>query len=71
MALEYQITKASSDQTVEEQARSEGHMIQEGDQPMRILGDESPAQPENIVPTPIPTPKPNWQQWWDLYFGEE
>ena len=71
MALEYQITKAGSDQVVEEQARSEGHMIQEGDQPMLILGDESSAQPENAVPTPIPTPKPNWQQWWDLYFGEE
>ena len=71
VALEYQITKASSDQVIEEQARNEGHMIQEGDQPIRILGDEGQEPLEDAEPTPVPTPKPNWQLWWDLYFGEE
>lgn len=69
--LKYQITKAVSDQEVEKLARSEGHMIQDGDHPVRILGDENSTPLENIQPTIIPTPKPNWQQWWDLYFGEE
>jgi cell division protein FtsB len=71
VALETQVAYAGSDQIVEEQARSEGHMIQEGDQPVIILGDEGAAPPENPEPTPVPTPKPNWQKWWDLYFGEE
>ena len=70
-ALETKVAHAGSDQIAEEQARSEGHMIQEGDQPIIILGDENAAPFENLEPTPIPTPKPNWQLWWDLYFGEE
>lgn len=69
--LLFEITKAVSDQTVEEQARTEGHMVQEGDQPMRVLGDTSSPALERDEPIPIPTSKPNWRQWWDLYFGEE
>ena len=71
IALETQVAHAESDQIVEEQARSEGHMIQEGDNPVTVLGDEGTAPPENPEPTPIPTPKPNWQLWRDLFFGEE
>ena len=70
-ALETQVDYANSDQIVEEQARSEGHMIQEGDQPVIVLGDEGEPATENPDPTPIPTSQPNWQKWWDLYFGEE
>jgi cell division protein FtsB len=71
IALETQVAYAESDQIVDEQARSEGHMIQEGDQPVIILGDEGEPPSENPEPTPNPTPKPNWQLWWDLFFGEE
>ena len=71
IVLETRVGHASSDQIVEEQARSEGHMIQEGDIPVSVLGDEGVPLPTNPEPTPIPTPKPNWQLWWDLYFGEE
>ena len=71
IALQTQVAFASSDQIVEEQARSEGHMIQEGDQPVSVLGDGDEPAPKDPEPTPIPTPKPNWQLWWDLYFGEE
>jgi len=71
IALEVQVANASSDQIVEEQARSEGHMIQEGDHPVSILGDEGEPAQTNPEPTPVPTPKPNWQLWWDLFFGEE
>jgi cell division protein FtsB len=71
VALETQVAYANSDQIVEEQARSEGRMIQEGDQPVIILGDEGEPVPENPEPTPISTPKPNWELWWDLFFGDE
>lgn len=71
MALEAQVEVAGSDQIVEELARSEGHMIQEEDQPVIILGDGSEAPLDNPEPIQITTPKPNWQTWWDLYFGEE
>jgi cell division protein FtsB len=70
-ALETQIAFTRSDQIVEEQARSEGHMIQEGDNPVSVLGDEGEPPLKNPDPTPIPTPKPNWQLWRDLFFGEE
>lgn len=69
--LETLVSNADSDQVVEKQARSEGHMIQEGDHPVSILGDEGEPTPTNPEPTPIPTPKPNWLLWWDLFFGEE
>lgn len=71
VGLEAQVSNADSDQIIEEQARSEGHMIQEGDHPVSILGDEGEPTPTNLEPTPIPTSKPNWQLWWDLFFGEE
>ncbi len=71
IAYEIQIANAASDQMVEEDARSNGGMILEGDHPVVVLGDGSDAPLQNPEPTPIPTPKPNWQLWWDLYFGEE
>lgn len=70
-ALETQVANAGSDQIVEEQARSEGHMIQEGDHPVIVLGDEGEAPLNNPEPTPVPTSKPNWQKWWHLYLGQE
>jgi len=71
VALETQVAYAGSNQIVEEQARSEGHMIQEGDKPVIVLGDQGLPAQVNPQPTPVPTPKPNWQKWWDLYFGDE
>ena len=71
VALEAQVAFASSDQIVEGEARSEGHMIQEGDHPVSILGDVGEPAPKKPEPTPVPTPKSNWQIWLDLFFGEE
>jgi cell division protein FtsB len=70
-AYETKVANATSDQVVEEEARTNGGMIQEGDHPVVVLGDESETPLENPSPTHTPTPKPNWQLWWDLYFGEE
>jgi len=71
IAYETQIANATSDQLVEGEARSNGGLIQEGDHPVVVLGDDGETPLENPEPTPLPTPKPNWQLWWDLYFGEE
>jgi cell division protein FtsB len=71
IAYETQIANATSGQLVEEEARSNAGMIQEGDRPVVVLGDGSETPLEIQTPTPTPTPKPNWQIWWDLYFGEE
>ena len=69
--LETKIAQVDSDQVVEEHARSEERMIQEGDYPVIVLGDEGQPPPQNTEPTPIPTQKPNWQLWRDLFIDEE
>ena len=70
LALQTQVAHASSDQLVHEWARSEGHYIQSGDQP--VIPIEVPGlSPEALSsPTPLPTPMPNWQVWWTLFFDE-
>ena len=70
LALQTQVAFASSDQVVHEWARTEGHYIQNGDQPVipvEVPGD-TPLALES--PTPFPTPIPNWQVWWNLFFAE-
>ena len=71
VAYETLVANANSDQVVEEDARSNGGMIREGDRLVVVLGDESAPPLDAPAPTPIPTPKENWQLWWDLYFGKE
>jgi hypothetical protein len=71
IAYETQVANATLDQTVEEEARTGGGMIQDADHPVVVMGDGSEPPLENPQPTPLPTPKPKWQLWWDLYFGQE
>jgi len=71
VAYETLVANANSDQVVEEDARSNGGMIREGDRLVVVLGDESAPPLDAPEPTPIPIPKENWQLWWDLYFGKE
>ena len=71
VSYETLVANATSDQKVEEEARNNGGLIQEGDHPVVVLGDGSEAPLQEPAPTPLPTVKPNWQLWWDLYFGEE
>ena len=65
------VANATSDQIVEKEARTDADMVRDGDHPVVVIGDGSGATTEKPDPTPIPTAKPNWQKWWDLYFGEE
>lgn len=69
-ALETQVAYATSDQAVEEAARGEGHMKQEGDHIVVIIGQEGAPPIQTPAPTATPAPKPNWQLWWNLFFEE-
>jgi cell division protein FtsB len=71
MALETKVEYATSDQASEDYARGEGHMKQEGDFVMVIIGSDDAPTLETAEPAQSPTPKPNWQLWWDLFFSEE
>jgi hypothetical protein len=70
MALETQVAYASSTAAVDEWARTEGHYVLEGDQPVVPL--VQPGSQPVIVPTmqPTPTPMQNWEVWWGLFFDK-
>ena len=69
IALQTQVAYAGSAAAVEQWARTEGHYVQEGDQPVIPVGQ--PGSQPVIVSTPasMPTAMPNWQVWWDLFFS--
>jgi hypothetical protein len=69
-ALQTQVAYAGSTAAVEEWARTEGHYIREGDQPVIPIGQ--PGSDPVIADTPVPaaTPMQNWEEWWNLFFGE-
>jgi hypothetical protein len=68
-ALQTQVAYAGSNQAVQDSARSEGHYIQPGDQPVVPVGQANATPLQNPDPTPSPTPLANWQVWWNLFFG--
>ena len=69
-ALQTQLAYAGSNQAVEEWARTEGHYMQEGDQPVVPVGQPGSDPIVITTPTPIPTPMQNWQVWWGLFFSK-
>jgi len=70
ITLKTQVAYAGSTAAVEEWARTEGHYVREGDQPVVPVGQ--PGSEPVIVPTPVPSPAPmqNWEVWWKLFFGK-
>ncbi len=70
IALQTKVAYAQSDQAAEDYARSEGHMIQDGDIPVVPVGNQTSAPVPTPTPTPVPTLMPNWEIWWNLFFGE-
>ena len=70
-ALEAQATYAASDQAVQDWARQEGRYAQPGDQSVIPVGKDGGAPVQQSEPTPSPTPMPNWQIWWNLFFGSQ
>lgn len=71
MVLETQVAYAGSDQAVQDWARSEGHYVKPGDQPVVPVGQPGTTLIQAAEPTPIPTPMANWQIWWNLFFGNQ
>ena len=70
IAFQTQVAYAGSTNAVEEWARIDGHYIQDGDLPVVPLGQPGAPPVEAATPTPVPTPMPNWEVWWNLFFGE-
>lgn len=70
VALQTQVAYAASTEAVEEWARTDGHYMQEGDQP--VVPVEVPGSEPVIINTPIPAPTPmqNWEIWWKLFFNQ-
>ena len=69
-ALQTQVAYAGSTAAVEEWARTEGHYIREGDQPVIPIGQPGSEPVVVATPTVIPTPLKNWEIWWQLFFDE-
>ena len=69
-ALQTQVAYANSNAAVEEWARTDGHYIQDGDLPVVPIGQPGEAPIEASTPIPVPTPRQNWEIWWDLFFGK-
>ncbi len=69
-ALNTQVAYAASTEAVEKWARTEGHYILEGEQPVIPIGQPGSEPVIAATPTPAPAPIPNWQEWWNLFFGK-
>ncbi len=41
-----------------------------GDIPVVPVGNQTSAPVPTPTPTPVPTLMPNWEIWWNLFFGE-
>ena len=70
LAMRTEVAYATSDQAVEDWARSEGRYQKPSDQPVVPLGQPGSEPVISSTPTPIPTPMPNWVIWQELFFGE-
>jgi hypothetical protein len=70
MKLQTHVAYAGSTAAVEEWARTEGHYVLEGDQP--VIPIVQPGSEPVIVatPRPLPTPMQNWEVWWSLFFDK-
>ena len=70
LALQTEVAYAGSTAAVEEWARTDGHYIKDGDLPVVPIGQPGAAPIQANTPSPTPTQSPNWEVWWNLFFGE-
>jgi len=70
LALQTQLAFSKSTAAVDEWARTEGHYVKDGDQP--VIPISQPGSEPVIVatPPPVPTPMQNWDVWWNLFFSK-
>jgi cell division protein FtsB len=69
-ALQTQVAFATSDAAVDQYAREDNHMVQEGDIPGAPVGNSANPIAPTPTPAPVSTPMPYWQAWWNLFFGK-
>lgn len=69
--LQQQIEAARTDQAIETIAREQLGLVNPGDHPVVLTGDDgADAQAAAPAPPPPPAPpEPTWRQWWDDFFG--
>jgi hypothetical protein len=70
IALQVTATYASSTQAAIDWARHAGY-AQPEDQIVLPVGSSKDAPAQQSTPMPSPTPLPNWQTWWNLFFGNQ
>lgn len=70
IALQTRVAYAGSDQIIEDEARGNDHMNQEGDHTVIIIGqgDASPVTEPGPTPTPAKS-RSNWDLWIEVLFG--
>ena len=67
--LETKVAGADSDVAVEQWAREEAGMVQDGDVPFVILPPSQPLVPTPSSPTPAVDRVEYWEIWRELFFG--
>jgi cell division protein FtsB len=70
IALQTQITFATSDLAVEAWARDQGHMAQPGDVIIVPLSPVGITQQADYLPKPTLNGNSNLKIWWDLFFAK-
>jgi cell division protein FtsB len=68
-ALETQVAYATSDQAVEDWARSEAHLARPGDKVIVLLTPANQTAVPQAQATPTQRPVANWEIWWALFFS--
>ena len=70
-SLDQRIIYATSEVALEEWAREEARMIEEGDIPIIVIAPigEKPTTTPMVLKTPQPVAR--WQIWQELFFGED
>ena len=68
-ALEQRKAEVQSDAYIEKVAREQLNLIKPGETAVVIVAAPAPAIVA-ATPPPPPPPTPNWQRWWNLFFGD-
>ncbi|MDR3572673.1 MAG: hypothetical protein P4L50_02325 [Anaerolineaceae bacterium] len=68
--VETQVAYATSDRSVDEWARVDGHLSKPGDHTIILIAPRGVTPTAVVLPTETPQVVSNWQVWKALLFGE-
>lgn len=70
-ALQRQKDYLQSDEYIEKVAREELNLIKSGERAVIVLAPTPTARLTDEAPPKVKKPdlRPNWQRWWDFFFG--